>query len=530
MLTGETGAGKSILLDALGLVLGARAEGRLIRSGATQASVSATFDIADNAAAQTALAELGLDDSAELIIRRTLTADGKTRCFANDVAVSVTGLKTLGETLIEIHGQHDGHGLFDASTHRGMLDAFGKLQVAVDKTETAYLSWKTARDKLTEAEQMLEAAAREKDYLQHMQKELGSLAPQVGEEELLADARTNMMQGEKLAATLGDAQKELGSGKGAMNMLSTAQRILARSSLGTDGKFAAAIDALERACTELGEAEEAITQLVEASRYNPDELERIEERLFALRAASRKYNMPVDALAALCDEVDGKLGALQDQQHTISALQQEVERTRAAFVKAAEAIRKDRKKAAKTLEAAVADELGGLKMAATTFKIAFEELTEDRWNPAGMDGVCFQAATNKGAELAPLHKIASGGELSRFMLAMKVALAQVKSTPTLIFDEIDTGTGGAVADAIGQRLAKLGASHQVLVVTHLPQVAARGNQHLQVSKSEKSGHTFTMVESLSAKARKEELARMLAGAEVTTEARKAAEKLLQAAE
>lgn len=529
VLTGETGAGKSILLDSLGLVLGMRAEARLLRHGATQAGVTASFDISGNESAKAILAELGLEAEDELIIRRTLTPDGKTRCFVNDVAVSVAGLRSLGETLVEINGQHDGHGLLDPATHRAMLDAYGELEPQLARMAEAYGQWRQQREALQAAERALEEAAREKDYLQHMQKELGQISPEAGEEETLADTRSRMMQGEKLADTLNDAQKELTTGKGAMSMMSSAQRILARSSLGADGKFAVAVDALERACTMLGEAEEAIEKAIADAQYNPAELERIEERLFGLRGAARKYNVTVEGLVALKAEVDGKLAGLRDQQHTLGSLQEAVATAKAAFLKQAEALHTVRAKAAKKLEAAVAAELEGLRMGATTFSVMCEVLPEERWSATGMDAVHFEAATNKGAALAPLHKIASGGELSRFMLAMKVALAKVKSTPTLIFDEIDTGTGGAIADAIGQRLAKLGATHQVLVVTHLPQVAACGTNHLRVMKEEKSGHTFTQVMTLSPKERTEELARMLAGAEVTAEARKAAEKLLKAA-
>lgn len=529
VLTGETGAGKSILLDSLGLVLGMRAEARLVRHGAAQAGVTAAFDICANHAAKRALAELGLDAEDELIIRRTLTPDGKTKCFINDVAVSVAGLRALGGTLVEVHGQHDGHGLLDAATHRPILDAYGELEKQVAGVNTAHELWQTHLQALQAAEAALEQAAREKDYLEHMQKELGQLSPEPGEEEVLADKRTRMMQGEKLADTLQDTQKELTGGKGAMAMMSAAQRILARSSLGADGRFSEAVDALERACTALGEAEESIEKLIAASQYDPQELERIEERLFALRAAARKYNTSVDGLAQLKAEVDGKLSGLRDQQHTLGGLHKQVEASRAEFMTKAETLRAARAKAVKKLEKAVAGELEGLKMGSTTFAIMLEPLPEERWNAAGMDAVYFVAATNKGSAPAPLHKIASGGELSRFMLAMKVALAKVKSTPTLIFDEIDTGTGGAVADAIGQRLAKLGGTHQVLVVTHLPQVAACGAHHLRVSKTEKKNATFTQVEVLDSSARREELARMLAGAEVTAEARRAAEKLLKVA-
>jgi DNA repair protein RecN (Recombination protein N) len=526
VLTGETGAGKSILLDALGLVLGNRAEARLVRFGKDQAVVSATFDVTGNKAAKAALEELGLEATDELLIRRTLSPDGKTRCFINDVAVSVAGLKTLGGTLIEINGQHDGRGLLDPATHRDMLDGYGQLEKPTKAVREAYAVWKQQRETLAETERAIEAAMREKEYLLHMHKELKQFAPVAGEEEQLSDARTRMMQNEKLAQTITDAQNELGAGKGAATMLSAAQRILARSAQGVGGRFDAAIEALEAAGLHLEEAETAIEALLRTSEYDPQKLEQAEERLFALRAMARKYNVTADALPALLDEVSGKLERLKQGEHQLGALQQALAKARGEYIGVADILSKARAKAAARLEKDVAGELGSLKMAATQFKVEQEALSEDRWGAGGVDAVQFQAATNKGAALAPLHKIASGGELSRFMLAMKVALASVKSTPTLIFDEIDTGTGGAVADAIGQRLARLGDSYQVLVVTHLPQVAARGHSHLRVMKEEKSGATFTSVESLNAKTRKEELARMLAGAEVTPEARKAAEKLL----
>ena len=529
VLTGETGAGKSILLDSLGLVLGMRAEARLVRRDKDQASVSATFDITVNKAAKAALETLGLENCDELLIRRTLASDGKTKCYINDVAVSVTGLKALGETLIEINGQHDGRGLLDPSTHREILDAYGELQSLCALTAKNYEEWKRCQQALTATEQAIEVATREKEYLLHMQKELSDIAPERGEEEILADTRTLMMQSEKLSETLNDARNELASGKGAASMINSTQRILARSALNADNRFNPAIEALEKAFNELSEAENQIEKLFSLSHYDQGKLERIEERLFGLRGAARKYNVTVDELSVLLADVNQKLQQLQSQQHQLHALQKQVMETKARYGDTAEKLSKARAKAAKQLEKNVAEELESLKMSATIFKVTIEVLPEERWGSGGIDAVQFQAATNKGSAIAPLHKIASGGELSRFMLAMKVALAKVKSTPTLIFDEIDTGTGGAVADAIGQRLARLGESHQVLVVTHLPQVAARGNHHLRVLKEEKSGTTFTEVHTLNAKMRKEELARMLAGAEITAEARKAAEKLLQAA-
>jgi len=529
VLTGETGAGKSILLDALGLALGMRAETRLVRAGKDTAQVSAQFDISANLAAQAALASLGLEASDELLIRRTLTPDGKTRCFVNDVPVGVGALKSLGDTLLEIHGQHDGRGLLDTALHKQMLDGYGELEPLCAMVAKAHTHWKECSTALRAAEQAIETALREKDYLLHMQKELGGLAPLPGEEESLAERRTLMMQSEKLTETLNDAKNELASGKGVVGMLSSAQRILTRSQLNATGRFATAIEALERAAHEVTEAEAELGNLLAASLYDPTKLEQTEERLFALRAASRKYNMPVEQLPSLHREVNQKLELLGNQQHALGGLQKQLAEAQALYKAAAEKLSKARVKAAKNLEKAVALELASLKMGATEFKVGLETLPQERWSESGIDELRFQAATNKGAPLAPLHKIASGGELSRFMLAMKVALAKIKSTPTLIFDEIDTGTGGAVADAIGQRLAKLGESHQVLVVTHLAQVAARGNHHLLVHKAERSGATFTQVQTLSPKTREGELARMLAGETVTLEARKAAQKLLQAA-
>ncbi|HEU5046544.1 MAG TPA: DNA repair protein RecN [Rickettsiales bacterium] len=529
VLTGETGAGKSILLDSLGLALGARAETRLIRHGHESASVHATFDIANNAAARTTLEELGLEDADELIVRRTITADGKTKCFVNDVAVSVAALKALGERLVEVHGQHDGRGLLDPSTHREILDLHGELQTQADGVADAYQQWQSTRQKLAQAQSDIQAAEREKDYLQHMQKELGTLAPQPDEENTLADSRTTMMQSEKLADTLKDALSELNTGKGVAGMLGAAHRVLARSPMSNDNRFAAALEALDRAATEAGEAEVAIENLLRDSQYDPAKLEQIEERLFAIRAAARKYNVPAEQLAALLADVTNKLNSISNQEHEIGHLQKAEAEAREKYLTAAQKLSKQREKAGKSLEKAVDSELDSLKMSATQFNVLIESLPEERWSANGIDSVQFQAATNKGASLAPLHKIASGGELSRFMLAMKVALAKVKSTPSLIFDEIDTGTGGAVADAIGKRLSRLGQTHQVLVVTHLPQVAAQGSQHLRIMKKEKAGATFTQVHALSDAERKEELARMLAGAEITSEARMAADKLLQAA-
>jgi DNA repair protein RecN (Recombination protein N) len=535
VLSGETGAGKSILLDALGLVLGARADTGLLRSGETQGSVTAEFDISDNDEAKKQLAALELEGSDTLIVRRTLASDGKTRCLVNDEPVTVAALKKLGETLVEVHGQHDQKLLQDASLHRNVLDGYGDLLVLRKAVASAYGAWREKRDEITALKAQIEQALREQDYLAHMRKELSQLGPQLGEEEQLASKRTRMMQSEKMFEVLREAIGELNAGKGVLTSLRSAQRTLTRSSLtAVAEQFNPIIEGLEKAIIETEEAQYALEKIGEDSTYDPAVLERIEERLFALKAAGRKYNMPVDELANLRDDVEEKLALINAQEQRLGALSRDEQATRIAFLQAAEKLSESRKKHARTLEKATEKELAPLKMEGTRFRVRIDTLDEGAWGAHGMDHVQFECATNvaKGAvdiAFSPLSKIASGGELSRFMLALKVVLSQTNSVSTLIFDEIDTGTGGAVADAIGKRLAALGEHAQVLVVTHLPQVAARGQQHLFIQKQEKNKKVTTDVKSLSPLEREEELARMLAGAIITPEARKAAQKLLEQA-
>ncbi len=531
VLTGETGAGKSILLDSLGLALGARSDAGLVRHGEMQASVMAEFDISNNVAAQAALAELGLDPSDTLIIRRTLGVDGKTRCFVNDESVSVSALKKLGETLVEIHGQHDQRGLLDPSTHRALLDEYGRLDAHVGKVASAFRAWREVQAKLRELEETLAQARREEEYLRHMAAELATLDPQAGEEESLAHARAEMMQAEKLFATIDDALSELSKDKGVASALRSAQRVLLRSSLHATGKFTSAIDTLERAATEADEAQIELEQLARNAVYDPKKLEILEERLFALKAAARKYGISTDELPALREDAESRLKSLDTSEKHLLQLRKDQADAKQRYEANAVLLSQARAKAAIKLEKAILQELEPLKMSGTKVQVRQEKLPEGNWSAFGMESISFEVATNAGRKsdvpFSPLHKIASGGELSRFMLALKVALSEVRSTPTLIFDEIDTGTGGAVADAIGARLAELGKRAQVMVVTHMPQVAARGRQHLRVAKREKNGAVATKIEVLSTHERKEEVARMLAGASVTQEARRAAEKLLE---
>lgn len=532
VLSGETGAGKSILLDSLGLVLGARADSGLVRSGQEQGSVTAEFDISANANAKAILAELEMEASDTLIIRRSITADGKTRCIINDAPATVAGLKRLAETLVEIHGQHDQKSLQDAGLHRAMLDDYAKLGSERKQVAEAYRAWRDVRDNIAALKDELARASQEQDYLQHMQRELKQLAPEQGEEETLTNQRTTMMQSEKLFELLNDALGELNGGKGVLASLRGAQRGLTRSPLSSAPAFAAIIEGLEKAAIEAEEAIYALEKAGQDATYDPAKLEQIEERLFALKAAGRKYNLPVDELANLREQVEEKLSRISSQDHLLKALETKLADAKAAFLEVAEKLSEKRKKSAATLEKSIQAELKPLKMESTRFRVRIDRLDESGWSAYGVDEVHFECATNvvKGAENIPfsaLNKIASGGELSRFMLAMKVALSATRSTPTMIFDEIDTGTGGAVADAIGQRLGKLAATTQVLVVTHLAQVAARGSQHLRVEKQETSKKVTTQVHELSPKEREEELARMLSGATITQEARAAAQKLLE---
>jgi len=534
VLSGETGAGKSILLDALGLVLGARADSGLIRSGEAQGSVTAEFDISGNEPAKHILRELELEASDSIIIRRSVTSDGKTRCFINDQAVSVSGLKKLGESLVEIHGQHDQRSLMDASAHRTMLDYYAGLAAEQSKVAQKYRAWKVARDDIAKLQEIIETTSREKDYLEHMRSELKLLAPELGEEDELTSKRTTMMQSEKLFEVLNESIAELNAGKGVIAALRSAQRTLMRSTLTTADIYQPIIDTLDRAAIDAEEASYALEKAGQAAVYDPVKLEEIEERLFALKAAGRKYNMPADELASLKVEVEDKLTLLDTQHQQMKKLREQEQEAKKDFLSLAEKLSEVRNKTSKKLEKSIESELAPLKMEGTKFQVRVEKQDESSWSEYGIDGVYFECATNvsKGAKniaYASLNKIASGGELSRFMLAMKVALAAGKQSATLIFDEIDTGTGGAVAAAIGARLAKLGQSAQVLVVTHLPQVAARGSQHLLVSKQEKAKKITTAVKTLSQKEREEELARMLAGATITPEARKAAQKLLEQA-
>ena len=530
VLTGETGAGKSILLDAFALALGGRGNSGLVRHGAEQGQVTATFDIPKGHPAARILSENGLDDTGEMILRRVQLADGRTRAFINDQSISVQTLKAVGAALVEIHGQHDERALVDASTHRQLLDAFAGLEKEVAALEALWETRRTANQALDEHRASMERAAREADYLRHAADELKTLKPKDGEETALAGRRTIMMQGEKIASDLREAQEAVGGPHSPVPALAAAVRRLERRAANSPALVEPAVRAIDIAINALEEADQHLSAALVAADFDPAELERIEERLFALRAASRKYSTPVDGLAALAAKFVADVALIDAGADRLKKLEATADEADQRYGAAAAKLSAARNKSAEKLNKAVNAELAPLKLERAKFMTQVETDATSP-GPQGIDRVEFWVQTNPGTKAGPLMKVASGGELSRFLLALKVVLSDRGSAPTLVFDEIDTGVGGAVADAIGARLARLAGQVQVMAVTHAPQVAARANQHLLISKDalDKGKRVATRVNALAADHRREEIARMLAGAEITAEARAAAERLLRAA-
>jgi len=534
VLTGETGAGKSILLDAFALALGARGDQALVRQGAEQGQVTAVFEVARGHPARALLLAHNLANDIpaedELILRRVQFADGRTRAFINDQPVSVQVMKELGTALVEIHGQHDERALVDAATHRRLLDAFGALEA--DAAKVAGL-WEARREAQTAADAHraeVERAKREGDWLRHAVEELGTLSPQAGEETALAERRTGMMQAEKVAEDLHDAHEVIAGASSSVPALAGVIRRLERRASQAPSLVEPAVKALDAALTALEETRSHLEQALRTADFDPTELERIEERLFALRAVGRKYNAPVDELAAMAARYKSDIALIDAGEDRLKALEAAACEAEADYRAAADRLSKARLQAAKALDKAVNGELKPLKLERAKFST---EIVSDAAaaGPNGIDRVEFWVQTNPGTKPGPLMKIASGGELARFLLALKVVLADRGSAPTLVFDEIDTGVGGAVADAIGVRLAKLASGVQVLAVTHAPQVAAQADRHYVISKDalEKGRRVATRVTEVAAEKRREEIARMLAGAEITAEARAAAERLIKAA-
>lgn len=527
VLTGETGAGKSILLDALGLILGNRADSALVRAGEDQASVTASFEFSvlpESLSGVLADAEIAIEPGEPLMIRRSLKADGGSRAFVNDQPVGVALLRELAPALVELHGQHDDRGLVNPRGHRDLLDRYARVDGS--RLTDAWQSWRTTGDKLAEARAAIEQAKAEQDLLLAHLAELAVLQPEEDEEEGLAGARSDMQKGEKLAGDLEDLRHLWEGSDSALAGLRGAARRLDRIA-GEHPLLAEALEALDRAVIEAGEAEEKLAAAAEALLFDPQELDRIETRLFELRAQARKHHCQVDDLPEKMRRMRAALDSIEHGEAEISDLIAAERAAHERYRALAEAVHAQRKEAATRLDVAVAGELAPLKLDAARFRTVVTALPEERWGAQGMDSVEFLIATNPGADFAPLNKIASGGELSRFILGLKVALAEQGGAATIIFDEIDRGVGGAVASAIGERLARLADGGQLLAVTHSPQVAARGRMHYMIAKSSEGTVTRTSVMLLDAAGRQEEIARMLSGAEITAEARAQADRLLE---
>lgn len=523
-LTGETGAGKSILLDSLGLALGARSEAGLVRAGATQAVVSAVFEPPADHPARRLLAEQGLPDETAITLRRVVQTDGRSRAFVNDAPVSVSLLKRLGESLVEIEGQFAQVGLADAGTHASLLDAFGALEGEAERVRGAFAAWRAAERARADAEAAIAAARRDEEWLRHAVAELDRLAPEAEEEERLDRLRRSLQGAEKRAEALASARDELARNRGVAQALRSAARSLER--LGEDAAVAPVLAALSAAQDAVAEAETLLERLLADSAPDPRALEVAEERLFALRAAARKHQVTVAELPALRENLRERMRELDLGEERIAALADAARAAREAYRTAAERLSAARREAAEALAQAVAKELAPLKLERARFVVDLNRLAEDAWGPDGADRVQFLVAMNPGQAPAPLAKCASGGELSRLMLALKVVLARGTPVTTLVFDEVDAGIGGATAAAVGERLSRLAESLQVLVVTHSPQVAAKASRHWRVSKRAEGGTTRTRVDVLDAAARREEIARMLAGERITDAARAAAADLL----
>ncbi|OYX37153.1 MULTISPECIES: DNA repair protein RecN [unclassified Sphingomonas] len=529
VLTGETGAGKSILLDALGLALGARGETSLVRQGTAQAVVTASFDppaIGTPVAGLLELNGIDFDPGEPLLIRRIVKADGGSRAFINDSPASASLLRDLSGHLVEIHGQHDDRGLLNPRGHRALLDAFGRIDTI--PVALAHRAMHAAQTALDEARAELDAAARDREWLDHAVAELTTLAAEPGEEEILATRRQGMQRGEKIAGDLQAIADLLDGSEGGLARLRQAARVLDRIA-GDHEALGEALAAVDRAISDGALAQEKVDAAAFALAFDPAQLEADETRLFELRAVARKHRVQPDDLAALTQELTEKLERIESGGAGIAALERALAAAKSDYNGQADLLTKARTDAAARLDAAVKGELAPLKLDAARFRTVVAPLGEDNWGPAGKDRVEFEISTNPGAPFAPLIKIASGGELSRFILAMKVSLAEQGGAATMIFDEIDRGVGGAVASAIGERLARLAERTQLLVVTHSPQVAARGQHHLLIAKSHDGTVTRTGVRTLDEAERQEEIARMLSGATVTDEARAQAARLLEAA-
>ncbi|MEI7711396.1 MAG: DNA repair protein RecN [Rhodospirillales bacterium] len=534
VLTGETGAGKSILLDSLGLALGARADAGLVRSGTEQAAVTACFSPRAGHPVLALLTEQGLVAEDDVVFRRIVTKDGRSRAFVNDQPVGVALLRRAGAMLVEVQGQHEQMGLADPASHADFLDRFGVPPALRDAVASAWRTWRATLSKLQAARAAIEAAARDEEWLRHAVEELATLAPQEGEEDALAAERQRLQLGERRAEAIASALSELtprdrrnsGPASALRSASRALQRLVPNNRPEAVNPAAEAMAALERAEEALAEAETLLTRLANEADADPRLLEQAEERLFALRAAARKHAVPVVDLPALLDRLCERLAALTSGEAEVAELEQAARDGRARYVAAAEAVSQARQAASVRLDAAVALELPPLRLDKARFHAEVASVPETEWGLSGSDSVRFLIATNPGQEPGPLARVASGGEMSRLMLALKVVLSAGSIVPTLVFDEVDSGIGGATAAAVGERLARVAEGLQVLVVTHSPQVAARGISHLRVAKASVGNRTATNVEILTVQERREEIARMLAGETIGAAARAAADELL----
>ena len=531
VLTGETGAGKSILLDAFTLALGGRGDGSLVRQGAAQGQVTAEFDVATDHPVREMLVEAGIEDDGALVLRRVQHADGRTRAFINDQSVSAQMLRSLGRRLVEIHGQHDDRALVDPASHRSLLDAYGGLTALAEEVNGLWRHWRAVRSEAAKEKARLDEAAKEADYIRHAVDELTALSPEPGEEEFLATRRTEMMRFEKISTDLNDALDAVGGSASPVPALAAAVRRLERRAGEVEALVRPVVEAIDIALNALDLARQHLEDSIRQADFDPHELERIEERLFKLRAAARKFTCTVDDLPAVAARFADSLDALDHGAEALKALEARAALAEQDYRRQAISLSKKRRSAASALDEAVNAELPPLKLERARF-ITDCQADDTEGQADGYDRIEFWVRTNPGTNAGPMMKVASGGELARFLLALKVVLADKGSAPTLVFDEIDTGVGGAVADAIGGRLARLAGRVQVVAVTHAPQVAARAGNHFRIAKEMVADldRVATRVAPLAPDNRREEIARMLSGAEVTSEARAAADRLLKSAE
>lgn len=527
VLTGETGAGKSILLDSLGLATGARADRALVRAGCDRGVVTACFSVAANHAACQRLRDNAVDDGGgDIILKRQVASDGRSRAWINDEPVGQAVLAEVGGLLVEVHGQHDDRGLLDAAAHRALLDDYAGLAGPVSDVAGYHASLRDARAAQAVVEDQLAAARADEDYIRHALEELDALSPEIGEEEALSDRRALMMQGEKAVRELSDLQAVLGAGDGVDAIVRGVIRRIDRLAPEIAAVLAPVSEALDRAAEDLTTATDKLDRVHEQLQFNPAELEAVEERLFEIRRLTRKHNCAPDDLVALREDFAGKLAGIERGDTALADVEAAVAAAKAAFVAAVKTLSDARAKAAHQLDKKVNKELPPLKLEKAQFRTSLQPLEEADWGEFGAERVLFEVKTNAGSNFGPMVKVASGGELARFILALKVVLAHNAPPSAMVFDEVDRGIGGATASAVGERLKRLAGRSQVLVVTHSPQVAALGDCQYQISKQDNGGATRTIVAELSADSRREEIARMLAGAEITEAARAAADQLL----